>query len=124
MPAYEASCHCKNVRFRFESEPITKGLRCNCSICVRQGAVKSDRYYKPDELSAIEGELRVYQFGDRSLEHAFCPTCGVWPFSVVTSLPEGYTGSARVGDRRINLGCVHDLDVFALEIRQVDGRSF
>jgi hypothetical protein len=28
------------------------------------------------------------------------------------------------GDRRVNLGCVHDLDVYGLEMRLVDGRSF
>jgi hypothetical protein len=30
---YQASCHCGAVRFRFRSDEITKGCRCNCSIC-------------------------------------------------------------------------------------------
>ena len=125
MTTYRASCHCGKVRFSFESEPITKGARCNCSICVRKGAVMSDRYYAPESFLAMEGEdsLGVYQFGDRSVGHCFCTTCGISPFSSVTSIPDGYTGPVKTGDRRVNLGCVHDLDVFGLEIRLIDGRS-
>jgi hypothetical protein len=122
---YDASCHCRAVRFRFVSEEITQGIRCNCSICIRRGAVMSARYYKPESLEAIEGTeaLTVYRFGDHDVDHAFCATCGVSPFSVVAKVPDSYEGLARPGDRRVNLGCVHDLDVLALEIAVVDGRS-
>jgi hypothetical protein len=124
MPTYEASCHCGRVRFRFESEPITKGIRCNCSICVRKGAVMSDRYYGPEAFVVLEGEVGTYQFGDRDVVHCFCTTCGIFPFNLVASVPADYEGPAKPGDRRVNLGCVHDLDVYGLEIRLVDGRSF
>src|SRR5262245_254456 len=125
MTTYRASCHCGKVRFSFESEPITKGARCNCSICVRKGAVMSDRYYVPESFLEMEGEpsLGVYEFGDKSVGHCFCTTCGISPFAVVTSIPERYDGPTKPGDRRLNLGCVHDLDVFRLEIRVIDGRS-
>src|SRR6185503_9096595 len=123
---YSASCHCGAVRFRFLSEAITSGLRCNCSICVRKGAVMSSRYYPPASFEAIEGaeRLTVYRFGDRDMDHCFCPTCGISPFSVVAKVPESYDGPSRPGDRRVNLGCVEDLDVLALDIAVVDGRSF
>lgn len=122
---YDASCHCGAVRFRFRSEEITTGLRCNCSICVRKGGVVSSRYYKPESFAEIVGAdtLGVYRFGDEDMSHHFCPTCGVSPFQIVAKLPTSYDGPAKIGDRRINLGCVHDLDVFALEIAFVDGKS-
>jgi hypothetical protein len=122
---YRASCHCGKIRFSFKSEPITKGARCNCSICVRKGVVMSDRYYKPESFLEMEGAdaVGVYEFGDHSVGHCFCTTCGIHPFNVVTSIPEGYTGPTKPGERRVNLGCVHDLDVFGLEIRVIDGRS-
>lgn len=121
---YRGSCHCGAVRFRFTSDEITSGRRCNCSICIRKGIVMSE-YIRPDAF-AVEGEasLAAYQFGDKSVYHYFCKTCGISPFNGVASLPDGYGGRARVGDRRVNLGCVEGLDPLALEITVIDGRSF
>jgi hypothetical protein len=123
---YEASCHCRALRFRFRSEVIATGLRCNCSICVRKGMVMSSRYYAPESFETIEGAdaLGRYRFGDQNCNHSFCTTCGVSPFMEVAKVPAAYQGPAKPGYRRINLGCVDDLDVFALEIAIVDGRSF
>jgi len=56
--------------------------------------------------------------------HYFCTSCGISPFNVVTAVPPDYRGRARPGDQRVNLGCCDDVDVFALEIRVIDGRSF
>jgi hypothetical protein len=122
---YQARCHCGSVRFSFKSEPITAGRRCNCSICVRKGDVVSARYYAPEEFGEISGAdaLGVYQFGDRDMKHCFCRTCGIHPFSVVASVPPDYQGAARPGYRRVNLGCVEDLDVFSLDIEVLDGKS-
>jgi hypothetical protein len=122
---YQASCHCGAVRFSFRSEELTSGRRCNCSICVRKGVVLSTRYYRPDELESLEGESALvrYSFGDRDVSHCFCRTCGIHPFTVVASVPAGYAGPARPGDYRINLGCVQELDVLAIPIEVLDGRS-
>ena len=122
---YRGSCHCGAVRFRFESDEITSGLRCNCSICIRKGSVMSSEYIPADAFH-VDGKesLITYQFGDGSMHHYFCKTCGISPFSGVASLPPDYHGRARVGDRRVNLGCVDGLDPLALEIRIIDGRSF
>jgi hypothetical protein len=123
--SYSASCHCGAVRFRFESDEITSGCRCNCSICIRKGTVMSSEYIPPDAFElAGEESLAVYQFGDKDVYHYFCKTCGICPFNGVASLPPTYRGRARVGDRRVNLGCIDGLDPLALEIQLIDGRSF
>ena len=113
---YHGSCHCGAVKFSFTSEPITKGCRCNCSICRRRGAVMSDVYI-PSEVLTIEGResLALYRFGDLDMNHWFCKTCGVFPFSDVATKPMGY---------RVNLGCVDDVDPLAVEIRLIDGAAF
>jgi hypothetical protein len=49
------------------------------------------------------------------MNHVFCATCGISPFSEVTALPVRY---------RVNLGCVDDLDPLGLAITLIDGRSF
>jgi len=42
----------------------------------------------------------------------------------MASVPPDYTGPARPGDYRINLGCVHDVDVLALDIEVINGKAF
>jgi hypothetical protein len=114
---YSGSCHCGAVRFRFRSGPITTGCRCNCSICIRKGAVMSSSYVQRDDFEMLEGSerLAIYRFGDNLVNHYFCPRCGIYPFHDATVKP---------GEYRVNLGCVDGLDPLALEIRLIDGRSF
>ena len=103
MKTYSGSCHCGAIRFRFKSEPITSGFRCNCSICIRKGIVLS-KYIAPADFEPLSAEesLAVYQFGDKDVRHCFCKTCGIAPFTVVASVPPDYQGSTRPGDRRVN----------------------
>jgi hypothetical protein len=119
MKTYRASCHCGAIRFKFRCEAITSGLRCNCSICIRKGAVMSPQYVPPEsfEFESIGsvGVLGKYQFGDRNVNHYFCTTCGIYPFHDTVAKPGHY---------RVNLGCVEGLDAISLEIGRIDGRSF
>lgn len=119
-------CHCGAVCFAFWSEPIVRGLRCNCSICIRKGIIMSTRYFGPADFDLLAGAeaLSAYRFGDHSVDHMFCSVCGVSPFNEVIALPSDYEGAARKGARRVNLGCIDGLDVLALPIDIVDGRSF
>jgi hypothetical protein len=111
---WSGSCHCGAVRFRFRSGPITSGLRCNCSVCIRKGLVMSSEYL---ELDALEGReaLTLYIFGDKLLKHWFCATCGIYPFAEKVQEPGRY---------RVNLGCVEGVDSLALSIRIANGKAF
>jgi hypothetical protein len=122
---YDASCHCGAIRFRFRCEPITSGSRCNCSICIRKGIVVSAGYIPPVDVEQRSelGQFKRYRFGDRCLDHCFCGVCGITVYSIVDNIPEGYKGPAQPGCYRINLGCVDGLDVYALPINVLDGRS-
>ena len=117
MTTYQGRCHCGVVRFTLRSEPITEGVRCNCSFCRRKSAVMSTRYYPPDAFETLEGRehLTLYQFGDHDVNHWFCRTCGIAPFHDATAKPGHY---------RINLGCLDDVDIYALPITLLDGASF
>ena len=114
---YSGSCHCGAVRFRFRSEEITTGCRCNCSICIRKGALMSLRYIRPEDFEQLEGldALNVYWFGDAMVNHYFCKRCGIYPFHDATVNPGHY---------RVNLGCLHDLDSLSLPVHVLDGKSF
>jgi hypothetical protein len=117
MTTYRGRCHCGAVRFAFRAEqPITTGVRCNCSLCIRRGAVMSSMWVAPEAFEELEGldRLTVYQWGDRDMHHYFCATCGIFPFSEVVEKPGRY---------RVNLGCVDELDVLGLDVAMIDGRS-
>ena len=111
---YEGHCHCGRVRFSFDSEPITTGKRCNCSVCRRKGAVVSSMYIPAEGFTphANADDLSDYRWNDRVVNHLFCKTCGIYP----------YHGDAHNG-YRVNLGCIDAIDVFALDIDVLDGRS-
>ncbi len=117
MPIFNGRCHCGAIAFRFRSEPITSGVRCNCSICVRKGVVMSVRYYPPEDFEALAGfeGMAVYRFGDNLVNHNFCRTCGVYPFHDTTLKPGHY---------RVNLGCLEKVDPLSLPVEVLDGKSF
>ena len=112
---YQGSCHCGAVRFWFESEPITKGVRCNCSICARKGAMMSPDPIPADGLhiEAAEGALGLYQFGSKKAKHYFCKTCGIYPFHETVR---------KAGHFRVNLGCVDGVDPLVLPFDVFDGK--
>ena len=111
---YTGRCHCGRVRFSFRSEKITTGKRCDCSICIRKGAIVSSRYIAAADFEPHEDmdSLSDYRWNDRVVNHLFCKTCGIYP----------YHGNEEYGFR-VNLGCVEELDALSLEITNLDGRS-
>lgn len=111
---YTARCHCGDLRFSFKSEEIKTGVRCDCSICIRKGAVMSSQYIPHKDFTPIENTeaLSDYRWNDRVVNHLFCKTCGIYP----------YHGNEEYG-YRVNLGCVEQLNPLELEIRVLDGKS-
>jgi len=117
MTHYIGSCHCGKIRFSFDHDaPIESGLRCNCSICRRKGAVMSNFFLSPQELDiqTDEGALGLYQFDTKIAKHFFCKHCGIYPFHETVRKPGYY---------RVNLGCIDAVDTNTLAIDVFDGRS-
>lgn len=111
---YQSSCHCGNIKFEIEGE-LHSVKECNCSICSKRGAlwwfVKRDQI----KFSTPESQLSTYQFGKKSISHHFCAVCGCAPLG--TSV---YNGVAMAA---INVRCLENVDISALKISEVDGRS-
>lgn len=116
MTAYTGSCHCGNIEFSFEHGNIDSGIRCNCSICRRKGALMSPFTLAPDELNITvkNDALGLYQFGNKVARHYFCKTCGIYPFHETMRKPGHY---------RVNLGCIDVVDTFELKVDVFDGKS-
>jgi hypothetical protein len=115
MTQYQGSCHCGAIQFSFEGEPITKGVRCNCSICVRKGAMMTAYVIprKKFDIKAEEGALGLYQFGSKTAKHYFCTRCGIYPFHESSAFPDHF---------RVNMGCIDRVDTFTLEADIFDGK--
>lgn len=113
--AYSGSCHCGNVRFRATTD-LAKIITCNCSICSRTGAlltfVDADHFV----LEAGEGAQSDYRFNKHHIHHLFCTNCGVRSYAHGLT-PAGATMYA------VNVRCLEGVDLAALTLTPVDGKS-
>lgn len=112
--SFEGGCHCGRVRFRVHVDKL-EALDCNCSICRMKGflhlIVTKDRF----ELLQGEENLTTYTFNTNVAKHTFCSTCGIHPFYVPRSHPDGID---------VNVHCI-DGDPSALfTIKAFDGQSW
>jgi len=113
---YQGSCHCGAVKFSYHGDKIEKGLRCNCSICARKGAMMTPQVIPIEdiEIDAADGSLSLYQFGAKTAKHFFCKTCGIYPFHETARAPGHY---------RVNLGCIENLDTSNFAVDVFDGKN-
>ncbi len=112
---YQGSCHCGAVKFSYDGDKIEKGLRCNCSICARKGAMMTPETIPAANLNIVADDdaLGLYQFGARTAKHFFCKNCGIYTFHEPGRAPGHY---------RVNLGCIDDLDTDGFEADVFDGK--
>lgn len=116
MATHNGSCHCGKIAFAFESDPITAGMECNCSLCRRKGAVMHFIPASAFTLKTPRNALSTYKFNKHVIDHHFCAACGIAPFS---------EGSDAKGSRMvaINLRCVDGVDLRTLKINFHDGAA-
>lgn len=113
---YQGSCHCGAIKFEFSSPEIIEGVRCNCSLCKRKGAMMALFTIASNEFSITSEQdaLKVYRFGSGKARHYFCGRCGIYPFHTLMSRPDQY---------RVNLGCIAGVDSSNLPFTVFDGAS-
>jgi len=112
---YQRGCHCGRVRYEAKSD-LTQVVDCNCSICIKRGALWT--FVQAPQFKLIQGAdaLTDYQFGQKKLHHLFCQSCGVGAFS---------RGLAPNGDDTfaVNVNCLDDVDVAALKPTPFNGKN-
>lgn len=116
MQKHIGSCHCGEVKYEATGD-FSEVISCNCSMCRRKGTLLAFVPQANFKLLSGGEELVDYQFGKKVIHHTFCGECGVTPFA---------HGTAPNGDKMvaINVRCLEDVDLDALKITKVDGRSF
>ncbi len=95
VKVYSLSCHCGRVRAKFRRKqhlPLTL-WDCNCSDCnmrrnIHFMVAASDFWMASREQ--FERDTVLYQWGTKTAIRRFCRTCGVLPFYIPRSNPDGY----------------------------------
>jgi hypothetical protein len=111
---YKGSCHCGAVTFEVEAPETLEANRCNCSICSKSGflhlVVPRSRF----RLLSGEAALTTYTFNTGVARHTFCKVCGIKPFYVPRSNPDGID---------VNINCL-DTPPSGLKVEEFDGKNW
>ena len=115
MATHSGGCHCGKIAYEFEGD-IGTVHDCNCSLCQKRGGLLHFIAETAFTLRTPREDLGSYKFHKHVIEHHFCPTCGISPFS---------EGSDPKGNRMvaINVCCVDGVDTRTLDIKFFNGRD-
>ena len=111
---HKGSCHCGSVVFEFTGAEISSGLRCNCSMCEKKGAIMTEYSVAPEdiEISVLSNSLSTYEFGSKIAKHHFCNKCGIYTF---------HQTMIKLGCYRINIGCISGINSTELPFKVHNG---
>jgi len=97
---YQGSCHCGAIKFEVEAPEHLEASECNCSICSKSGYLHL--IVPKSKLTLLQGgdHFAAYQFNTGVAKHTFCKRCGIKPFYIPRSNPDGYSVNVRCLDTR------------------------
>ena len=107
---YLGGCHCGAVRFEVEAPEWVEAKNCNCSICAKSGHLHLIVPRSRFRLLQGGDALTTYTFNSGVAQHYFCSTCGIKPFYVPRSNPDGIDVNVRCFDETPGELVVHDFD--------------
>ena len=92
---YTGRCHCGAVRFEVEAPEDVEVEDCNRSICSLTGYLHL--IVPPSRFRLLAGSdvLTTYTFNTGVARHSFCSVCGIKPFYIPRSNPEGIDVNVR-----------------------------
>ena len=115
MTTHHGSCHCGKVRFEADGPADINATRCNCSICKQSGFLHMFVSHANFRLLSGEDALTTYTFNTGVAKHTFCSHCGIKPFYVPRSHPDGLS---------INVNCLDPKTITSLEESPFDGQNW
>lgn len=92
---YQGGCHCGAIRFEVEAPGDLEIEDCNCSICRMTGFLHLIVPRSKFRLLAGEGSITIYRFNTGVARHMFCRICGVKPYYIPRSNPDGVDVNVR-----------------------------
>ncbi len=97
---YSGSCHCQAVQFEVEATESIEVEDCNCSICRKTGFLHLIVPRGQFRITRGEEQLSCYRFNTGVAQHYFCKHCGIKPFYVPRSNPDGMDINVRCLDQQ------------------------
>lgn len=111
---YTGSCHCGAVKFQVKAAEDAEIENCNCSICTMSGYRHLIVPRKKFSLVSGQSELVTYTFNSGVAQHYFCKNCGIKPFYIPRSNPDGVD---------INVNCL-DEPPARMHVVDFDGKNW
>lgn len=113
---HKATCHCEAVELAITLPGgPPDGVRCNCSLCRRRGAIMIGVAYESLEVVRGAEVLSRYEWNTHVAKHYFCSRCGIYTHHQRRSDP---------GQFGVNAGCVEGLELDPLgPARVADGAA-
>lgn len=106
-------CHCGAVEFEVNLKEGIDPRRCDCSMCLKRGAIVSSVPLSLLTITKGEQNLSCYQFNTLTAEHYFCAKCGIYTHHKRRSHPDQCS---------FNLACLEGVNPLLLkEVPIVDG---
>ncbi|EGG18649.1 glutathione-dependent formaldehyde-activating [Cavenderia fasciculata] len=95
---HHGGCHCGKVRYTVMAP--TKNIYvvdCNCSICIKKGIL---HLIVPKSKFKVTGQenLSTYTFNTGIAKHYFCKFCGIGPYYIPRSNPDGIDVNVKTFD--------------------------
>lgn len=115
MSPVNGSCHCGAVQFTVAlTDGVATARRCDCSLCMRRGAVAVTAAMDGIRYTAGHDNLTLYQFNTKVAAHYFCKTCGIYTHHNRRSNPD------EIG---VSLACLEGHTPFLPEVIINDGQN-
>lgn len=95
---FNGSCHCGAITFEVDAPEKPECLECNCSICSKVGYLHLVVPKSKFTLLSGEEAIATYTWNTGVAKHTFCKVCGVKPFYIPRSNPDGYSVNVRCLD--------------------------
>ncbi|KAG7157000.1 centromere protein V-like [Homarus americanus] len=108
-------CHCGAIRFEVMAPSTLIVIDCTCSLCVKK---QNKHFIVPfSQFKLLKGHdaLTTYSFNTHTAKHNFCSTCGVQPFYIPRSNPDGYGVAPH---------CLDDGTVKKVKYEKFDGKNW
>ena len=112
------TCHCGLIEIEINIKKDLEDLyRCNCSMCIRKGAITAIVDKKDLKVTKGKEHLSCYQFKTKVAKHYFCSNCGIQTHNLRRRDPNTYG---------INVACINEIstkELFNFKVRINDGKN-
>jgi len=112
---HTGQCHCGAIKFEIEYIGTALVHECNCSICSMCGY---QHLIVPGvQFRLLQGKdmMEEYTFNTGIAKHSFCTICGIKPFYIPRSNPDGYS---------VNFRCLDASEFAEVVIEPFDGQNW